>query len=112
MKKRSLVVMAILTFVTLGIYNIYWECVVQDGLKSKTGEGFSGIVHFFLIFITFGIYDLYWQYAAGRRLEKLGGTKDNAWLYIILAVFGVGIINMFIMQNDINKFNDNVTTAE
>ena len=107
MKHRDLVIMALLTIVTFGIYIFYWECVTQGDLKEKTGEGFSAIAHFFMVIITFGIYDLYWQYAAGKRLEKIGASKDNAILYLLLALCGVGIANMFIMQNDINKLLDN-----
>lgn len=102
MKKRSIGMMILLCLVTFGIYPIYWQCSFQNQLKENTGEGFNGIVHFFMCIFTFGIYNLYWQYAASKRLEKLGG-KDNAVLYLVIALVGFGFINMFLLQNDANQ---------
>jgi len=102
MKKRSIGIMILLCLVTCGIYAIYWQCSFQNQLKQKTGKGFGGVGHFFMCIITFGIYSIYWQYAASKRVNMLGGN-DNAVLYLILALFGLGFINMFLLQNDANK---------
>lgn len=104
MEKRSIGTMILLTIVTLGIYMIIWECLFQADLKEQTGEGFGPVAHFFMSVFTFGIYTIYWQYAAGKRLAKLK-AEDNSVLYVILALLGVGFINMFMMQNQANKLN-------
>ena len=59
--------------------------------------------------LTCGIYLVYWSYKMGKNLEKAGQIhgipiNDNSTLYLILCIFGFGIINYCIMQNDINKF--------
>ena len=103
MKKRSIGVMILLIIVTLGIYTIYWNCSFQNQLKAKTGDGFTGVGHFFMSIITLGIYPLYWQYAAGKRLAKLG-ADDRGVLYLVLGLFGFSWLNMFLMQSAANKF--------
>lgn len=104
MKQRNIVVMIVLCIVTLGIYGIYWACSFQNQLKEKTGDGFTGVGHFFMCLITFGIYSLYWQYAAGKRLAKLG-AQDQSILYIILAIVIGGFLNPFLMQAQANKLS-------
>lgn len=110
MKKRSIGVMILLALVTFGIYPICWQCSFQNQLKKETGLGFTGVGHFFMCICTFGIYSIYWQYAAGKRLEKLG-AEDKSVLYLILAFVGLGIINMFIMQDSANKLEEKVEVA-
>lgn len=103
MKKRSIGIMILLTIVTAGIYGLYWYCSFQNQLKQKTGDGFTGVGHFFMSLITFGIYSIYWQFAAGKRLAKLGAT-DRSVLYLVLA-FLFPIINPFLMQAQANALN-------
>lgn len=107
MQKRDIGKMIILTLVTFGIYGVYWQCSFQNQLNKKTGQGFTGFGHFFMLFITFGIYELYWQYAAGKRIESLG-AEDKSILYLMLAFIGVGFVNIFLMQDDINKLEDGI----
>ncbi|TVP95880.1 MAG: DUF4234 domain-containing protein, partial [Acholeplasmatales bacterium] len=54
--------------------------------------------------VTLGIYGLYWYYKVGERLEKQGG-QNNGVLYLILAIFGFGWLNMFLMQSEANKLS-------
>ena len=61
-----------------------------------------------LTLVTFGIYGIYWAYKQG---EKLDFTKNNRGipssnsgvLYLILQIFGFGIIAYALMQNELNK---------
>ena len=41
-------------------------------------------------------------HAAGQRYGK--DISDNSILYIVLGLFGLGIVNYALMQNDLNKF--------
>ena len=105
MKKRSIGIMVLLFFVTLGIYAIVWQCKFQGELKNKTGEGMGPWGHFFASIFTFGIYSIIWSFLAGKRLVKAGASSDFSILYLILTLcFGIGsIINMFVMQNQANS---------
>ena len=107
MQKRDIGKMIIFTLVTFGIYGIYWQCSFQNQLNKKTGQGFTGLGHFFMIFITFGLYEIYWQYIAGKRIEMLG-AEDKSIIYLVLAFFGVSVVNMFIMQDDVNKLEEGI----
>ena len=102
MNERNLITMAILYIVTLGFYNIIWQCNFQSELKESTGKGFGAAGHFFVSLITFGIYSIYWQYAAGKRLTQLG-LKDNAKSYLWLSILGFTVVNQFIMQSQVNN---------
>lgn len=110
MKKRSLLVMILLSIVTCGIYDLYWYCSFQNQLKKETGMGFSGVGHFFMSIITFGIYPLYWTYAVGRRLEALGGKNDGI-LYLLLSIFGLAVIACLMMQSAANKLPEKAVEA-
>jgi hypothetical protein len=101
MKKRSIGMMILLTFVTLGFYLLIWSVMFQSELKEKTDEGFGGLGHLLATLFTFGIYYIIWQYLAGKRLAKQGAT-DNSVLYLILA-FVFPVANPFLMQDQANK---------
>ena len=102
MENRSIGFMILLWIFTLGIYPIYWQYKFQSELKSKTDEGFGGLMHLIMLMITFGIYAIYWQYAAGKRLAKLGAA-DQSILYLILVLVGGAIFNPFLMQSQANN---------
>ena len=102
MKKRSLGLMILFGILTLGIYLVIWQCKFQGELKKTTGERFGAWGHFFMSIFTFGIYPIYWAFAAGKRLDK-AGAGDNSIVYLLLTLFGLGIIADLIMQSSANK---------
>ena len=108
-QKRDVVVAIILSVVTCGIYVIYWFIVMTDDVKTVSGDTqiASGGVAFLLTLVTCGIYVFYWVYRMDQliniaRSKRKLPTKDNAILYIVLQLFGFGIVNYALMQNDIN----------
>lgn len=49
---------------------------------------------------------------AGKRMYEAGkkhgiAIADNSVLYLILSIFGLGIVNYCLIQNDLNKFATN-----
>ena|SRR5690554_886838 len=102
MQKRNVFLMVLFTILTLGIYQLYWYCSFQNQLKKHTGQGFGGGMHLFVTIITLGIYAIVWQYKAGKRLVVLG-APDNAVLYLVLNLFGLGFLNPYIMQSQANN---------
>ena len=110
MKERNIAVAIILSIITCGIYGIYWFIMINNETKdaSKDASMPSGGLAFLLILITCGIYGYYWAYQMGKHLEKAQSNSglnatDNSILYLILQLFGLGIINWAIMQNDLNE---------
>ena len=101
MKKRNLLFMILMYLITFGIYPLYWYIKFQMELKSKTKQGFGGLMHFLMTLITFGIYGIVWQYKAGKRLAKLGAS-DMSVIYLIFCFIALIWLNPFLMQHQAN----------
>lgn len=107
MKQRNLVVCIILSFITCGLYALYWFVKMTDEVNEVTKEkGTSGIVALLLTLVTCGIYGIYWSYKMGEKVNTLKGEPagSNHILFIVLVIFGLGIINYCILQDTLNKF--------
>ena len=108
-QKRDIVVSIILTIVTCGIYGIYWFIVLTDETAKVTeNHSLSGGMSFLLTLVTCGIYGIYWSYKMGKityeySLKNNLGLADNSVVYLLLDVFGFGIVNYCLMQNDLNQ---------
>lgn len=110
MRERNIAVAIILTIVTCGIYGIYWFIVLTDDARLASGDqqAPSGGIAFLLTLVTCGIYGIYWAYKMGKTLvmakQKASlNAEDNSVLYLILQLFGLGIINYALMQNELNQ---------
>ena len=109
-ERRNIAVCIVLTLVTCGIYGIYWIVCLTNDVNTVSGDvnGTSGGMVVMLTIVTCGIYGIYWAYKQG---EKLDFTKNNRGipssnsgvLYLILQIFGFGIIAYALMQNELNK---------
>ena len=109
-ERRNIAVCIVLTLVTCGIYGIYWIVCLTNDVNTVSGDvnRTSGGMVVLLTIVTCGIYGIYWAYKQG---EKLDFTKNNRGipssnsgvLYLILQIFGFGIIAYALMQNELNK---------
>ena len=109
-ERRNIAVCIVLTLVTCGIYGIYWIVCLTNDVNTVSGDvnGTSGGMVVLLTIVTCGIYGIYWAYKQG---EKLDFTKNNRGipssnsgvLYLILQIFGFGIIAYAWMKNELNK---------
>ena len=109
-ERRNIAVCIVLTLVTCGIYGIYWIVCLTNDVNTVSGDvnGTSGGMVVLLTIVTCGIYGIYWAYKQG---EKLDFTKNNRGipssnsgvLYLILQIFGFGVIAYALMQNELNK---------
>lgn len=111
-KNRNIVLQIVLSLVTCGIYGIYWFITLTDDAARKADDpNFSGVKAFLLTIITCGIYGIYWYYKMGKTLKAAGdkngvAIEDNSVLYLILGIFGLGIVGYCLMQSDLNKMAD------
>ena len=106
---RSIVTAIILSVVTCGIYGLYWfVCLTNDSNKASGDYKTSGGMALLYTIITCGIYGLYWYYQMGKKMAQAGTNngvdiQDNSILYLVLGVFGLGIVDYCLIQNDLNK---------
>ena len=103
---RSIVMAIILTIVTCGIYGIYWMVKLNDELIQLSGDqGTSGVMVVVLSIVTCGIYEIYWMFKMGQRVDMLNGNPsgNTGILYLVLSLFGLGIVNYCLIQDTINK---------
>lgn len=110
---RNIALYVILSIVTCGIFLIYWMiCVVNDlNNASDQPNDTNGVVVYLLSLVTCGIYGVYWMYKAGEKVEvvkrKLGEpvSGNDGILYLVLQLFGFGLINYCLIQNELNKLS-------
>ena len=103
-KNRNIVTCVILSLVTCGIYGIYWIiCLAREAVSVKDPAD-SGILEIVLmLFLPFvGCYLAEQKLAKGCEAKGIE-HKDNSILYLILGLVGLGIVNLCMMQNDLNK---------
>jgi hypothetical protein len=113
-QKRNLAVYIILSIVTCGIFGLYWFVVSTDDAKTVSNDynGASGGVALLLTIVTCNIYGFYWAYKQGERVDNAramrgipGGGSSNI-LFLILQIFGLGIVNYILIQDALNKISD------
>ena len=105
--KRKIDASIFLSIITLGIYKIFWECLliantraIKKGKLSYTAEILC------ILFVPF--YSLYWWFARGKIVKEEFAKHGylavgNPVLYLILSIFGLDIVSMSIMQHDFNS---------
>ena len=107
--KRNIVTCILLSIVTCGIYGIIWFISLTDDVRAVSGDArLSGGKAFLFTLITCGIYGLYWYYKMGENVDAINANRGNASsnsgiLYLVIGLFGLGIVNYCLMQDAINK---------
>ncbi|MCM1186096.1 MAG: DUF4234 domain-containing protein [Lachnoclostridium sp.] len=108
-KERNLALCIILSLCTCGIYSLYWYVCLTDDTNTAAGtDGPSGVLALVLTLVTCGIYNWYWAYKQGEKIATAQQShgqpvSDNKILYLILCLFGLGIVAWVLMQNELNK---------
>lgn len=100
----------ILTIVTCGIYGILWFIRLTDDINYVSGntQDTSGVMAFVFNLLTCGLYGIYWYCKMGEKLDQAEMSKGSlpmarGVLYLVLGVFGFGIIAYALMQDTLNK---------
>ena len=103
---RNLVLAIVFSFLTCGIYSIYWMIKLNDEVNQLAGErqATSGGMVFLFSLITCGIYGIYWAYKMGERCDRIRGIQGNSSiLYLVLSILGLDIVYFCLLQDMINK---------
>ena len=112
-QKRSIALYIVLSVVTCGIYGIYWFICLNDETNKVSNEQnptSSGIA-ILLCIVTCGIYGVYWAYKQGEKLDAVAAKRglpngNKSIIYLLLSLFGLGIIAYALMQDELNKYAD------
>lgn len=108
-RQRNIALAIILSLVTCGIYGIYWFIVMTDEVGQLSGDpSFTGVKHFLLTLVTCGIWGIVWSYQVAKHVEEAQMQRgfrpsDNALIYVLLSIFGFGIVTYALVQSDVNK---------
>lgn len=104
-KNRNIVVAVLLSFVTCGIYGIFWCWNMYKDASKVIGEEkiLTFILMLFLPFI--GFYLLEKDFAAACASKGIE-HKDNSVIYLILPFLSLAIVDYCLVQNDLNKLAD------
>jgi hypothetical protein len=102
----------ILSVVTCGLYNIYWNYRQFQAMNQLLGrEEFKFVLWLLLSIVTCGLFHIYYEYRMGAELYgwlKGQGRDVNSNLPIIglvLACLGLTVITDAIYQHEINKLS-------
>lgn len=109
---RNIPLYVLLCFVTCGLFAFYWlysiandvnNCLERHGQKAGLQAGFVVL----LTVVTCGIYGIYFWYKVGTELSSIqfnDGYKaaDNSIICLVLAILGLSIISMCIVQDQLN----------
>ena len=103
---RNLVLAIVFSFLTCGIYSIYWMIKLNDEVNQICGDtqATGGGLVFLFTLITCGIYGWYWAYKMGERCDRIRGIQGNSSiLYLVLSILGLDIVYFCLLQDMINK---------
>ena len=109
-QERSIATCIILTFLTCGFYSFYWLYKITEETNLIQGDPYapSGGTSILLGIVTCGLYYIYWYYKRGEIMDNYYVRRgyppqSNAVLYLLLSIFGLGIVAMGLCQNELNK---------
>lgn len=118
-QKRDIVTTILLSIITCGIYAIVWfYMITEDCGKASGDKRINPGSSILFTLLTCGIYMHYWNYQMGKRIalaqEKRNlRVNDKSDIYLILSIFGFGIISEILIQSELNNLaeidNQNVT---
>lgn len=103
---RSIVTAILLSIITCGIYALYWFVVLTNDMNKLSGDekGISGGIALLLSLVTCGIYTIVWAYKIGEKRDIVAGENSSSGIiYLLLSIFGFGIIVYALAQDAINK---------
>lgn len=106
MQKRNIGVMLILSFVTCGIYNVYWMYMAREEFRQYSGQEINPGLELLLNLLCFPFF-YYWLFKFSSDIANVQRAKgrpvsDNAVINLLLAIFGLGLVSELIIQSQLN----------
>ena len=106
--ERSPTTILLLSLVTCGVYGLIWKYQTTDELRRATGdESIKPTLDLILALVTCGIWGIYTNHRNAQRVfqmsRQLGLMRsDQSTSVLVLSIFGLGIVNLFILQGEYN----------
>ena len=111
-QNRNIAVCIILSIVTCGLYGLYWMACLANDVNTVSGRqgDLSGGMVVVLSIVTCNIFHLYWAYTAGEKIDTARQahgmpSQSSGLIYLLLALFGFGIVAWALMQNEPNQLS-------
>lgn len=103
-KRRNIALCIIFSLITCGIYGIYWfiKMTNESNQVAKSTTASGGLAFLFTL-LTMGIYSFYWSYKMGVKMDEVNGGSSSGVVYLLLNLFGLGIITYCLIQSELNK---------
>lgn len=111
-EKRDPMMVVLFTLLTCGIYGIFWWYTTINEVKNALGrEDINPGMEILLVFVTCGIYGFYLYYKYPQLMlemqDRAGRPRnDITMMSLLLAIFGLAIISIPIMQSELNNIWD------
>jgi hypothetical protein len=108
LRERDPVMVALLGFVTCGLYMLVWKFQTTGELRAATGDAtLSPTTDLLLTVVTCGLWGVYTDYRNARILgdifRRCGVARDDvAWVVLVLDLLGLYAISPFLLQREIN----------
>ena len=109
-KNKNIALWIILSLCTCGIGSLIWFVNLTDDSNTISGQsGTSGGMALLLTLVTCGIYGWFWAYKLGEKLDIASQNngqpaQSRGMLFVILNIFGLGIVTYALAQNEINNY--------
>lgn len=111
-KERNIFLAILFSILTLGIYLIYWfVCLTNDTNKLSKFKTASGCKAFLFNILSLGFYFFYWSYMLGKKIGDIEKDESNGILYLVLSIFGLGIVVYGLAQSSLNRIARKSGTA-
>jgi hypothetical protein len=103
---RNIAICIILSLVTCGIYNVYWQYQQMESVNDMLQEErYSFLRWFAFTLLTCGLYHIYHEYRLSTDIAKAIGREpgNEGLIAILLSVFGLSLVVDAIQQSQINE---------
>jgi hypothetical protein len=104
---RGIAVSLILTLVTCGIYNLYWQHRQMLAANDMLGsEKYRFLPWLAFTIVTCGLYHIYHEYRMSSDIAQAVGRdpKNDALIAVLLSLFGLSPVVDAIQQSQINGY--------
>ncbi len=111
-EKRDPMMVVLYTLLTCGIYGIWWWYQTITEIKNALGrEDINPGMELILAIVTCGLYGIYLYYKYPQLMlemqDRAGRPRnDISMMALLLAIFGLAIVSIPIMQSELNNIWD------
>lgn len=107
-QKRSIGTSILLSIFTCGIYGIFWLYSIINDVCDLKGIDRTAGKDILLTILTCGIYGYFVMYKIGAGIDDIRHSRglnagSNGILYLVLHLFGLGIVAFAMAQHSINE---------